>query len=332
MTPPRDGAGADVLVWGLEDNGKFSVKSAYALLKDFRLDEQNGQWQKVWKWQGPNKIKHFMWIVMQGKLLTNRERMRRHLAASDICSACSQGAETLDHLFRSCRFAREVWSACLPDVLSPEQQRLNFQDWWISNVGNACLNPTFGVAAWLIWKRRNKSIFENVVESTAEVCNQVKFWVLLLSSSWKAGQLGREAPGSARQTQLIGWRPADEGWFTLDSDGSLYVQNSRAAAGGLIRDWEVQLTHVYREANCAADHLANLGHSFVIGMYLFDFPDASLAHWLRYDLIGVALPRVTLFHPKKIQIENLRNLKKPNKIVTIPTTWTPPMSNESTIS
>ncbi|CAN1165304.1 Putative ribonuclease H protein At1g65750, partial [Linum perenne] len=58
------------------------------------------------------------------------------------------------------------------------------------------------------------------------------------------------------------------------------------------REWEVQLSHVYREANCAADHLANLGHSFPVGMYLFDFPDASLAHWLRYDLIGVALPRV----------------------------------------
>ncbi|CAN1808124.1 Putative ribonuclease H protein At1g65750 [Linum perenne] len=200
MAPPRAGAGADFLVWGLEDNGKFSVKSAYALLKDFRLDDQNGQWQKVWKWKGPNKIKHFMWIVMQGKLLTNRERMRRHLAASDTCSACSQGAETLDHLFRSCRFARDVWNACLPVVLSPEQQHLNFQDWWIGNVGNASLNPTFGVAAWLIWKRRNKSIFENVVESASEVCNQVKFWVLLLSSSWKAGQLGREAPGSARQT------------------------------------------------------------------------------------------------------------------------------------
>ncbi|CAN1123634.1 Putative ribonuclease H protein At1g65750 [Linum perenne] len=369
MTPPRDGAGADVLVWGLEDNGKFSVKSAYALLKDFRLDEQNGQWQKVWKWQGPNKIKHFMWIVMQGKLLTNRERMRRHLAASDICSACSQGAETLDHLFRSCRFAREVWSACLPDVLSPEQQRLNFQDWWISNVGNACLNPTFGVAAWLIWKRRNKSIFENVVESTAEVCNQVKFWVLLLSSSWKAGQLGREAPGSARQTQLIGWRPADEGWFTLDSDGSLYVQNSRAAAGGLIRDsggnlissyvinlgscsimraelrgiiegmkiawgkgvrrlcvqsdsqaavsllcckegrvhrhtslvdqftelrsrdWEVTIHHIYREANYAADYLANLGHSVDLGTHICQSPDNTLLYWLRYDLIGVSTPR-----------------------------------------
>ncbi|CAN1137432.1 hypothetical protein LINPERPRIM_LOCUS22863 [Linum perenne] len=27
-------------------------------------------------------------------------------------------------------------------------------------------------------------------------------------------------------------------------------------------------------------------------MYLFQTPVASLAHWLRYDLIGVALPRV----------------------------------------
>ncbi|CAN1152715.1 hypothetical protein LINPERHAP2_LOCUS18933 [Linum perenne] len=44
MSPPRTDAGEDILVWGLEDNGSFSVKSAYALLKDFCLDEQNGQW------------------------------------------------------------------------------------------------------------------------------------------------------------------------------------------------------------------------------------------------------------------------------------------------
>ncbi|CAN1766326.1 Putative ribonuclease H protein At1g65750 [Linum perenne] len=50
MTPPRAGAGEDVLVWGLEDNGRFSVKSAYALLRDYRLDDRNGKWQKVWQW------------------------------------------------------------------------------------------------------------------------------------------------------------------------------------------------------------------------------------------------------------------------------------------
>ncbi|CAN1788615.1 Putative ribonuclease H protein At1g65750, partial [Linum perenne] len=228
---------------------------------------------------------------------------------------------------------------------------------------------SFGIIAWLIWKRRNKAIFEDVSWSTTEVSNQVKFWVLLLSSSWKAGQLGREAPGSARQTQLIGWRPADEGWFTLNSDGSLYTQNDRAAVGGLIRDgggnfvtsyvvnlgscsimrdelrgniegmkiawdsgirrlciqtdsraavallssndgrfhqhanlveqfidlknrdWEVIIHHIYREANCVADYLANLGHSFDLGTHVVEAPDNTLLYWLRYDLIGVCTPR-----------------------------------------
>ncbi|CAN1140453.1 Putative ribonuclease H protein At1g65750 [Linum perenne] len=58
------------------------------------------------------------------------------------------------------------------------------------------------------------------------------------------------------------------------------------------RKWEVVISHVYREANQCADYLANLGHSYCIGLHLFSSPNASLAHWLRYDLVGVALPRV----------------------------------------
>ncbi|CAN1743013.1 Putative ribonuclease H protein At1g65750 [Linum perenne] len=369
MTPPRAGAGEDVLVWGLEDNGRFSVKSAYALLRDHRLDDSNGKWQKVWQWQGPNRIKHFMWIAMQGKLMTNLERMRRHLSNFDGCVACGQGAESLDHLFRTCNVARSIWSAMLPEVISPIQEQWSFQSWWSNNIANLQLNPSFGIIAWLIWKRRNKLIFEGVSWSVDEVSHQVKFWVLLLSSSWKAGQLGREAPGIARQTQLIGWRPTDQEWFTLNSDGSLYSHGNRAAAGGLIRDsegklvttfainlgscsimraeirgivegmrlawesgirklsiqtdsraavalltavddrphrhaslvqqfhelrmrdWEVKIHHIYREANYAADYMANLGQSLDLGIHVSLNPDNSLLYWLRYDLIGVCEPR-----------------------------------------
>ncbi|CAN1191029.1 Putative ribonuclease H protein At1g65750 [Linum perenne] len=168
--------------------------------------------------------------------MTNLERTRRHISHSDTCTVCGRGAESLDQLFRYCDVATAVWNACLPQVLSPTQRQWDFETWWSNNVGDHALNPTFGVVAWLLWSRRNKLIFEGITWSAEEVNCQVKFWVLLLSSSWKAGQLGREAPGIARQTQLIGWRPADEGWFTLNYDGSLYTQNNRAAAGGLIRD------------------------------------------------------------------------------------------------
>ncbi|CAN0892951.1 Putative ribonuclease H protein At1g65750 [Linum grandiflorum] len=51
------------------------------------------------------------------------------------------------------------------------------------------------------------------------------------------------------------------------------------------RQWEVQLSHIYREANNAADYLANLGHSFSYRLHLFDSPDRGLSHLLHYVLI-----------------------------------------------
>ncbi|CAN0910406.1 hypothetical protein LINGRAHAP2_LOCUS26274 [Linum grandiflorum] len=32
----------------------------------------------------------------------------------------------------------------------------------------------------------------------------------------------------------------------------------------------ITLTRIYREANCAADYLANLGHYFVFGFHIVD--------------------------------------------------------------
>ncbi|CAN1238181.1 hypothetical protein LINGRAPRIM_LOCUS2053 [Linum grandiflorum] len=34
------------------------------------------------------------------------------------------------------------------------------------------------------------------------------------------------------------------------------------------RQWETSLTYIYHEANCTADYLANLGHSFVFGFHI----------------------------------------------------------------
>ncbi|CAN1184761.1 Putative ribonuclease H protein At1g65750 [Linum perenne] len=44
------------------------------------------------------------------------------------------------------------------------------------------------------------------------------------------------------------------------------------------RDWSVSIHHIYREANCAADHLANLGYSLDLGIHVFDSPVMSLQY------------------------------------------------------
>ncbi|CAN1848082.1 hypothetical protein LINPERHAP1_LOCUS38791 [Linum perenne] len=57
------------------------------------------------------------------------------------------------------------------------------------------------------------------------------------------------------------------------------------------RPWEVTIEHIYREANFAANYLANSGHELDIGTVVFSSPCNGLLEWIHYDLLGVCLPR-----------------------------------------
>ncbi|CAN0891969.1 Putative ribonuclease H protein At1g65750 [Linum grandiflorum] len=369
MTPPDGQLGMDSMAWGLEPSGKFTIKSAYLLLRDLQDEMADSRWKAVWRWQGPNKIRNFLWLTSHNRLLTNEERSRRHLTTQVFCSFCSSHTESCVHILRDCTFARQFWSRVLPQVITSQELSKDWSIWFDEHI--RCYNHyvIFGVGMWLLWRARNKRVFEQDKETFMDVAHRCDYWVSLISSSWKTGQLGREVLSSTRQTQMIGWRPGDEGCFTLSTDGSLQFPQRNAAAGGVIRDdrgclvkaftmnlgccsitraemrgiveglkldwslgirrirvqsdsaaaiailsngssldhqhailvmqyqelckrqWEVTLHHIYREANCAADYLANLGHSFMFGFHFINLPDRGRSHWLCYDIIGVSLPR-----------------------------------------
>ncbi|CAN1161858.1 hypothetical protein LINPERHAP2_LOCUS24160 [Linum perenne] len=92
----------------------------------------------------------------------------------------------------------------------------------------------FGITVWILWNARNKLVFERINQSVTTISEQCKFWFNLVLSSWKTNQLGQEASGLARQTQLIVWWPRDEGWSTLNTDGSRYNHSGSTAMGGVI--------------------------------------------------------------------------------------------------
>ena len=61
------------------------------------------------------------------------------------------------------------------------------------------------------------------------------------------------------------------------------------------RDWEVKTLHVYREANCVADWLANFGLTRSLldrGSDIITDPPAGTYNLLYYDLIGSTIPRL----------------------------------------
>ncbi|CAL1413655.1 unnamed protein product [Linum trigynum] len=53
---------------------------------------------------------------------------------------------------------------------------------------------------------------------------------------------------------------------------------------GLVQqNWEVKISHTYRECNKAADFLANKGHGVSIGFHDFRIDDPGLSFWILYD-------------------------------------------------
>ncbi|CAN1164631.1 Putative ribonuclease H protein At1g65750 [Linum perenne] len=199
MTPPSDRLSVDTISWGLEASGRFTINLAYLYIKDLRIGEQDKIWSKVWRWDGPTKVRQFLWLSVHGKLMTNDERRKRHVATDAACPECRGGCENVEHVLRRCEFAELVWREMIPELSLSATNDLAFQDWWYRG---------------------------------------------LCSSELRS------------------------------------------------RDWQVSVHHIFREANFAADYLANLGQSLQLGVHVLDSPDSVLADWLRFDLVGSCTTRL----------------------------------------
>ncbi|CAL1387342.1 unnamed protein product [Linum trigynum] len=60
----------------------------------------------------------------------------------------------------------------------------------------------------------------------------------------------------------------------------------------LQREWQVNIVHTFREGNFVADFLTSQGHGYPIGNHPFLGSNPNLLHWLFYDRVGVAVPRL----------------------------------------
>ncbi|CAI0549995.1 unnamed protein product [Linum tenue] len=62
----------------------------------------------------------------------------------------------------------------------------------------------------------------------------------------------------------------------------------------LRRDWDVTVSHIYREGNKNTDFLASRGHQLYIGFHFVPVTDPALWFYLLYDIEGVSESRLVL--------------------------------------
>lgn len=109
----------DRLIWATCKSGKFSVRSAYALAYEERI-EQNREdcsndlnhkqvWKGIWQLKLPHKLRHFAWKASWNILATKDNLKRRKITMGDDCVVCGQPKETTCHLLWFYKHTCEVW-------------------------------------------------------------------------------------------------------------------------------------------------------------------------------------------------------------------------------
>ncbi|CAN1181654.1 Putative ribonuclease H protein At1g65750, partial [Linum perenne] len=248
MPPPKAGSGDDIWVWGGEDSGRFSIKSAYRILHSQPNVLSYDSWMSVWRWRGPNRIRHFLWLAIQSKLLTNLERTRRHMSTSASCSHCQHPEESVSHVLRDCPFAADVWTQ-IGGFDARDRGWTAIEEHWIQQNLKSKQGTLFGIVCWLVWKARNKRIFSGNSASAQQVAYQADSWVRMVAEAATRSKSISVNHNTRLQVE-IAWRPGLGGAVTLNSDGSVDRARGKATAGGLIRN---------AEGRCVLAYTMNLG-------------------------------------------------------------------------
>ena len=63
----------------------------------------------MWKWDIPQNIKPFLWLVVYNKIATWENLQLRGYVGPGIFQLCKISGESVNHLFVHCSFTSRVW-------------------------------------------------------------------------------------------------------------------------------------------------------------------------------------------------------------------------------
>ncbi|CAN1342708.1 Putative ribonuclease H protein At1g65750, partial [Linum perenne] len=236
LSPPAAHRGDDATAWGLEKDGRFRIRSAYDLLGEHEGRRRDVDWELVWRWKGPNRIKHFLWLVAHDRLLTNEERRKRTWTEDGSCSRCGHPQETVLHVLRDCSAAVNTWTHLAFRSDDRTSWDLPLLPWITHHLKAPSTCLLFGVACWSLWKTRNEAIFTDIRTTPEALSYRIRHWTSTVGEALiLVDQFITPSP-PAKTVVDVSWMPPPPEWVTLNSDGFVIPETGRAAAGGLFRD------------------------------------------------------------------------------------------------
>ncbi|XP_078159587.1 uncharacterized protein LOC144555214 [Carex rostrata] len=105
----------DELKWRWTAQGTYTAKSVYSVLVG--VGRVKWHFRKIWNFSIPPTIKVFIFLLLQGKLLTKDVMQRRNFGCTLECVLCQDcQLETAVHLFFKCNYASAIWDKLASDT------------------------------------------------------------------------------------------------------------------------------------------------------------------------------------------------------------------------
>ena len=367
----------DLVYWREGIKGKFSIKSALAIMRHDNDMVDEDCWKLIWGAPVQQRIRAFLWIVCHERLLGNVMRFKRHMTDDPKCFVCGAPEESTIHILRDCPLARMVWKTLGGPAVASAFYTPSIKEWITMNLTHnedtdfPVWTTLFCLSVWWIWKWRNCIVFGRNQEVPQDIG---AFLQVRYDETRRCIEraLGYESMGEAKRRKVVGvrWHHPPVDFYVLNSDGAAKGAPGIAGGGAIIRDhrgglvsamamnfgvchafkaevmalhkglemakelqihklqvqldniacvqllqagdsgrnecthllrqciqliqseaWEIQIRHVYREGNKAADWLANLGVTQLLPISIFSLAPRGLSSILDEDIRGVSTLR-----------------------------------------
>jgi ferredoxin len=153
-----------------------NAKQAYEVQwLEMETKETNCWYKELWNWKVPLKIKVFIFLMLEQRILTWENLVKRGFLGPSRCVLCGKYEEFVYHLFMTCKFTKVIWTTILRD--------LKLKSLWEGGQLVDCLKNCIRkevnwkeitcYICWEVWKHRNSVIFEDHPPNLFRVCGRI---------------------------------------------------------------------------------------------------------------------------------------------------------------
>lgn len=102
----------------------------------------------------PERVRVFIWLVSHQVIMTNVERVRRHVGDNAICQVCNGAEESILHVLRDCPAMSGIWLRLVPPRRRHEFFAKTLLEWLFENLGagsdrqDTGWSTLFSIAIW----------------------------------------------------------------------------------------------------------------------------------------------------------------------------------------